>query len=302
MKIAILCDGEDRALAGTVLRQLKTSNFPTEGYTVGAKWRIDRVRLDEVLASATHLVAVYTVHSVASAWLAFLAGYSIGTNRPLILYRPSRYPSQASFLAPFFLVLSADDLVAFLEAERKEWFQVSERREARRSLLELGISFRGESFAEMVQEGNSHAVELFLKAGLPADTRDKKGTPLLGIAARSGNRAMVDLLLDAGASVNLQSEDRGNTALMDAAAAGNEGLAKDLLRAGAAPNLKSKDEQTALVIAVGRNDTAFAALLLRFGADPDIPDKLGFSARKYAVLFHNSEMISLFDSLPRNAS
>lgn len=298
MKTFVLCDKDDRILASGVLKLLKTLSLPATAYSIGADWRDEKRRLDEVLASASHFIAVYTERSASSAWMAFLAGYALGSERPLVLFRPSRNPPQAAFLAPFFLVLSLEDLASFLETEQREWTAVADRREARRELLELGVSFRGESFAESVSEGNAHAVDLFIRAGLPADTRDKKGVPILCLAVRAGNRAIVDLLLDSGASVDAQSEDRGNSALMDAAAYGNGAIIEDLLEGGAALDLRSKDGQTALIIAVGKNDVASAALLLGAGAEADLEDKLGFSARKYAKLFHDPAMNALFDRYP----
>jgi ankyrin repeat protein len=201
-------------------------------------------------------------------------------------------------LAPFFLLLSLDDLSSFIEAESSEWNAIANRRQARRDLLELGVSFRGESFADTVREGNAHAVELFMQAGFPPDTRDKKGVPMLCLAAREGNKTIVDLLLKHGASIDLQSEDRGNSALMDAVAGAHDGIAGDLLSRGAAVDLQSKDGQSALVIAVGKNNVSIAEMLLEAGADPDQQDKLGFSARKYAKLFHDPKMSALLERYP----
>ncbi len=298
MKVFVLCDTHDIHHARLILRALRDLQIPARAFTVGKRWRTEKRRLDELLSPATHIVVPYSEHNVTSAWLSFVAGYSIGTGRLLILYRPSRYPHQVPYLAPFFLVLSIEDLCSFIEAEHREWVSLTERREARRSLLELGISFRGDAFAEAVVEGNIQAAELFLKAGLPADTRDKKGVTLLGLAARTGNLAMVELLLNAGARMDTQSEDRGNSPLMDAVAGGHERIARRLVEAGANVNLQSKDGQTALVLAVGRNDVPLVDLLLKAHADPDINDKLGFSGRKYAKLFHNPEIQALFSAYP----
>lgn len=292
----VLCDKADTEQARAILKMLQTIEISAEAFRIGKNWRTDRHRLDEVIAPATHLVVVYSMASASSAWLSFVAGFSLGSERPMILYRPSREPIQAPFLAPFFLVLSLEDLGNFLEAEKKEWTSVAERRSARRELLELGISIRGESFADTVREGNAHGVDLFLQAGFPPDTRDKKGIPVLCIAAREHNQAMVDLLIDAGADVNLRSEDRGNTALMDAVAGGFPEIAEDLIEAGTDVNIQSRDGQTALVIAVGKGDVELCKKLLDAGANPDIEDKLGFSARKYAKLFHNEALINLMPS------
>lgn len=298
MKIVVLCAKEDKALAFDVMRILKASRSNASAFMVGEAWRSEKRRMDEVLAPASHVIVALSERSASSSWLPFVAGFSLGSERPLIIYRPSRKPIQEAFLAPFFLLLSLDDLASFIEAEASEWKAVSERREARRELLELGVSFRGESFAESVREGNAHAVGLFVRAGMPADTRDKKGVPLLCLAAREGNRAVAEQLLENGASIDLQSEDRGNSALMDAVAGAHAGLAEILIAAGAAVDLTSKDGQSALVIAVGKNNSKIAALLLAAGADPDLCDKLGFSARKYAKLFHDPAMTALFDRYP----
>jgi hypothetical protein len=298
MKIALLCDHADRDSAASVLKYLKTVDVAASAWAVRSNWRRDDRRLDELIASATHLVAVYTEDSAEAGWLAFLAGYARGADRPLALYRPDTARPPAGFLADFSLLTSLENLAAFVETERQEWTMVTGRREARRELLDLGVSFRGDAFADSVKEGNVHAVDLFLRAGLPADTRDRRGVPILCLAARGGNRSMVATLVAAGADIDAQAEDRGNTALMDAAGVGAVDVVEDLVAAGAHLDLVSKDGQSALVIVVGKNDAETAAALLAAGADPDLPDKLGLSARKYAALFHNAAMKELFEKYP----
>jgi len=296
MKVLVLCEKADAHQAKAILKMLHTIEISAEAFQIGKNWRTDKHRLDEIISSATHIVVVYSILSASSAWLSFVAGFALGSEKPMVLFRPSREPVQAPYLAPFFLVLSLEDLANFIEVEQKEWTDVAERRLARKELLELGISIRGDAFADTVREGNAHGVDLFLRAGFLPDTRDKRGVPVLCIAARENNRAMVDLLIDAGANVNLRSEDRGNTALMDAVAGGFIKIAEDLIEAGTDVNIQSKDGQTALIIAVGKGDVELCKKLLEAGADPDIEDKLGFSGRKYAKLFHNEALINLMPS------
>ncbi|MFQ3547293.1 MAG: ankyrin repeat domain-containing protein [Termitinemataceae bacterium] len=294
MKVLILSDKNDEGQARSILKMLNTLGIAVEAFCIGSRWRVESKRLDEYLNPATHIIVVYSKYSFASSWLSFTAGYALGASKPMLLFRPSREPVQAPYLAPFFLLLSLEDLGSFIETERNEWISIDERRSARRELLELGISIRGDAFADTVREGNAHGVDLFLRAGFPPDTRDKRGVPVLCIAARAGCRSIVDLLIDAGANVNLQAEDRGNTALMDAVAGGFTEIVEDLIEAGTDLDVQSKDGQTALVIAVGKGDVIISRLLVQAGADPDIADKLGLSARKYAQLFHNQEILALF--------
>lgn len=301
MKIIVLCANEDKTLAVDMLRMMKTLRLNCAAYVLREAWRSEKHRLDEILAPASHIVAVLSETSSKSTWLPFAAGLSLGSDRPLVLYRNSRSPAQEAYLAPFFLLLSLEDLSSFLEAESSEWHAVAGRRQARRELLDLGVSFSGESFADSVRSGNTHAVGLFLRAGFPPDTCDKKGVPMLCLAAREGHGPIVDMLLDHGAALDLPSEDRGNSALMDAVAAAHDGIVQSLLSRGAAVDTQSKNGQTALVIAVGKNNATIAGLLLEAGADPDLSDKLGFSARKYAKLFHDPAMSDLMDRYPSRA-
>lgn len=295
MQTMVLCDKADKSLARDILMIYKNLKLQATALAVGADWQNERVRLDQQLGAATHLVVVYSSASVTSSWLSFIGGYSLGSDIPLVIYRSNRKGAIPLYLTPFFIVSGADELAAFLETESREWAAINERREARRELLELGVSCRGETFVESVIEGNLHAVELFLKAGLLPDTRDKRGVPLLCLAARENHRSVVSFLIEHGADVNLQSEDRGNSALMDAVSKSNIDMVHDLIAAGADVNLLSKDGQSALVLAVGKNDVPMAKVLLEAGADIDAADKLGFSARKYAKLFHDPSMTTLFE-------
>ncbi len=298
MKLFVLCAREDKARAVEILHLIRKLDLSGLALAIGPGWQTEQRRLDERLAAATHLMVVLSEATIRSSWLPFVSGLCLGSEKPLILLKAEKTVVREAFLAPFFLISSMDAVAAYLEIENHEWAAGFQRREARRELLELGVSFRGESFAETVREGNMHAAELFIRSGLGADSRDRKGVPLLCLAAREGNAAMLRLLLSNGAGIDVQSEDRGNSALMDAVAGGCEAATRELLQAKAALDLQSKDGQTALVIAVGKNDVVLATLLLQAGASPDLSDKLGFSARKYAKLFHNPAMADLFLKYP----
>ena len=75
--------------------------------------------------------------------------------------------------------------------------------------------------------------------------KDDKGFPALYTAAYHGNREVVELLLRAGADVNMQTPQK-NTALMAASRQGNESVVKLLLKHGALINLRNHNGQTAL--------------------------------------------------------
>ncbi len=294
MQTTVLCIKQDKDAAIKILKTYKELGIKARAIAVGKSWQFERTRLDEQVASSSHLLVPYTEELVHSSWLSFLAGYCLGTEKPLLLYSLEGKKKLPAFLSPFFYLSAEDELRAFLETERRDWLEVHERREARRKLLELGVSSRQESLVDSVSEGNIHAVVLFLKAGFSPDGTDKRGVPLLCIAAREQHGRIISLLLENGANINKQSADRGNSALMDAVAISNYKIAEELVRAGADVNLLSKDGQSALILAVGKSDAKLSRLLIEAGADLDMSDKLGFSARKYAKLFRNSAILDLF--------
>jgi ankyrin repeat protein len=160
----------------------------------------------------------------------------------------------------------------------------------------MGVSVTAESLAACAAEGKVLELSLFLASGFSPDTKGKAGVPLLNLAARGGHREALDLLLKAGAQVNIPSDDRSSSALMDSTMGKHLDMMEDLLRAGADVNIKSKDGQSALILAVGLDDAASVEILLKAGADPDDPDLLGASARKYATLFNREAIVTLFNA------
>lgn len=105
------------------------------------------------------------------------------------------------------------------------------------------------------------------------DNRYDNSTPLI-MAAITGDRRAVRLLLDAGADPDV-TNDHGRDALMSAAEAGHLEIVQELLRRGA--DVRAKDERgaTALLLASLRNRAPVVAELIRAGADVSARDKFG---------------------------
>lgn len=295
MTVAVLASPEDGASLQNILSTLAEAGIDAYGLKLHVNWEsISRDKVIARLEKASHFLAIATPSSLAASWFAFAAGYgySRGSNFALYRFDPSRpFPEYLSGLP---IIDNLEELSSFYRTEQASWLIQDERRRARAALLEMGVSVHNDSLAQCARDGDTKAVELFLKAGFHPDIRDKHGVPLLCLAARGKHRAVAEVLLAHGATVDFQSEDRGYSPLMDAAQAGSADLVELFLEKGASPNLTSKDGQTALVVAVGRNDAEVARLLVNGGADVDLADKLGLSARKYASLFKNPEILSLF--------
>ncbi|MDR0589105.1 MAG: ankyrin repeat domain-containing protein [Spirochaetaceae bacterium] len=293
MKLALLYEKEEKDTADRLVRNIKRKKYKL---TVSSR----AVTSDypespaDCFSGFSHIMAVLSKSSARTPWFAFTAGFSLGAGRTLLCY-----PAVPDWVPPprmdsVILITSDKDLEAYLAVETVEWAQKEACRQAKSALLDMGIPFSEESLEHCIQERKNQAVSYFIAAGFSPNARDKFGVPLLSLAARAGDRNIVKLLLNAGASVNLQAEDRGTTALIDSTAGKHIDIMELLLKAGADVNLKSKDGQSALIIAVGLNDEIAAGLLLKAGANADDPDSLGVSARKYALLFNKPVMMELF--------
>ena len=295
MTVAVLASPEDGSSLHGILAALAEAGVDAYGLKLHSSWEsLARDKVISRLEKASHFLALATEPSIGSSWFSFAAGYGYNRGSNFALYRFDSSFVFPRYLAGFPVLDSLDELSAYYRTERADWLVQDERRGSRAALLEMGISVHNDSLAQCTRDGDTKAVELFLKAGFHPDSRDKHGVPLLCLAARGKHRAVAEALIKRGAAIDLQSEDRGYSPLMDAAQAGSADLVGLFLEHGAEPNLTSKDGQTALVVAVGRNDADVARLLVSGGSDPDLADKLGLSARKYAALFKNPAILALF--------
>jgi uncharacterized protein len=301
--VAVLVSPEDALTLENILTSLDRVGVDAYGLKIHTSWEsLQRNNLIRRLEKASHMLVVVSISSMGSSWFTFAAGYGYSRESTVAFFRFDPDRAMPRYLTGLPVLDSLDELESYYREEMSAWLAEEERRVSRAALLEMGISCHNDSFSQCVREGDTKAVELFLKAGFHPDARDKHGVPLLCLAARNKHRSVIEILVEKGARIDLQSEDRGYSPLMDAAHAGSADLVKLFLERGADANLLSKDGQTALVIAVGRNDVEVARLLLRSGADPDQADKLGLSARKYAALFKNPSMLELFDGSERHCA
>jgi hypothetical protein len=276
---------------------LEASGNDTIGLKFNDSWKNEtHDRIESLLSGTSHLLCVVDSHDSAAAWLSYVIGLARGRELPLLIFSVDPAWRPGPWLADLQVFYALDELVGYYAVERDAWSLKEARRRAKASLLELGISWHSESLSQCVRDGDTKAVALFLDSGFPPDARDKSGVPIVCLATRSRHRSIVELLLDRGANVDAQSDDRGYSPLMDAAQQGDASLLELVLDRGADPNLISKDGQTALILAVGRSDAPVVERLLASGADPDFADKLGLSAMKYAKLFNNQKIVEAFAS------
>jgi len=301
MKILLICS-EDKIIAAERLIPLLTEmEIPAEILALASQNYMDIGRITSLLAyssgdSPTHAIIVT---SLSDSWLDFLAGFACGSRIPFLVYgNEAEIGIKPAIVFSFTAFRAEEALKKYLLAEEEAYLEKAEAMvavKAREKLLEEGIPLTDESLALCTAENRVKEVSLFFTGGFSPDTRNKTGVPLLCIAARGGNREVLRFLLSSGANPDLQSGDRNSTALIDSVMGNHEEQVTDLVKAGADLNLRTKDGQTAIVLAVGTGNERIAETLLEAGADADIADNLGVSARKYAALFGKKNITALIE-------
>lgn len=161
----------------------------------------------------------------------------------------------------------------------------TENLEALEFLFELGVTppEEGEPLLHLAAAvGKSRMVQRLLEwPGCQVDVPYLEGQTPLMRAATNGALKCVELLLKAGAGLELRDE-HGRTALMHAAESGQVGAVERLLQAGA--NLESRDREghTALQRAAASLKCALVVpALLKAGAKCDSPETLGMALGHY---------------------
>jgi uncharacterized protein len=291
MNVFIICMKKEKEKALQFLSFLEKTDIPSETLLINSK--------DEGLRAIENFTHVVILSALGPGWIDFLAGFFCGAHIPILVYGKNAIesiPNVFAFCFKFFKTKKELHGYLISEYETFKKNQVTlETNHARQALLDRGIPTTNDAFAQCVTEDKTEEVSLFLAAGFSPDTKDKKGVPLISIAARNGKINTLKLLLKSGAQVNLIAEDRGSTAIFDSALGRNKDIVKILIDAGADVNIQSKDGQTALVVVVGSGDEEIVEMLFKAGANPDIKDALGVSARKYATIFGNQKMLAIFD-------
>jgi uncharacterized protein len=267
---------------------LTEAGMESELCEITTQWETE---LPRALAESTHCLIVPGGSSESNLWFSFTAGFCLGKRIPFFVFAPDHLGTVPAYLNRSVVSSSLADLSEFLRQRVADWRREEQAARARAELERSGISFSEEAFCETVREGEVKAVRLFLEAGYSPNIRDKNGVPVLSLAVRNQHGSVVKMLIQAGADVNVISDDRGNTPLMDAAAVGSLEFLGELVDAGADTDVASKNGQTALILAVGQNALPLVERLVAAGADAAIEDNLGMSAAKYAKLFNQSEIL-----------
>lgn len=166
--------------------------------------------------------------------------------------------------------------------------------------------------SEAAVVGNVHFIRKLLAGHADVESPNADGQTALMVIARTSNVAAAKLLLDRGASVNAREQWRGQTPLMWAAAESQPAMVKLLVQRRADVNARSTannwDRQvtseprmqarpsggfTPLLYAARKGCLDCAQILVKAGADKDLPDPDGVTPLLLATLNFNFDVAAL---------
>ena len=150
--------------------------------------------------------------------------------------------------------------------------------------------------------GDLTIVQILLDAGASLHLRTEKyGYDPLDIAVMTGQAEVLQLLLDSGANAAAAAPD-GSTALHRAAALQRASIAKQLIASGADVNAQTQEGLTSLHLAVFRNDADLARILITNGARPSAPDAGGGTPLHTAARYGSFEAAQVLIQLGADPS
>lgn len=154
--------------------------------------------------------------------------------------------------------------------------------------MALSLMDGEQALSDAVLRDRYKAVRLLLAAGVNVDSRAGEHTSksALMLACSNGNKDMVRMLLDSGASLDLK-DSYGRSALHVAAEDKRSSIVQMLLDRGADANTLTHRAATALMIASKRCCNDVVRILLDHRADVSLKDSRGFTALHHAAFEGN---------------
>jgi len=163
-------------------------------------------------------------------------------------------------------------------------------------LLDYADARAGTLYAACIK-GELDTVKGFIHQGIDINQPDpdpfhRDGHTALGLAAVRRHQAIVELLLDNGADINLPDKN-GHTALYMTAVAGTKSMAELLIQRGAQLNIRNKAGVTPLHIAAYNGYKDIVELLVENGDDINIKDNNGYPPLFKALYYGHKDIVDL---------
>jgi ankyrin repeat protein len=140
-------------------------------------------------------------------------------------------------------------------------------------------------------------LQLLLQHGGNPNHFNSYGMPLLITATRGDGSEKIKLLLRYGANIEIMDKSKRHTPLTAAATFGTPATIKTLLENGADPNHVPSESSALFMLSINKQcDMSCVELLLRYGADPDLPvGKRGLTYRQRIERYRKQPLIELIN-------
>lgn len=135
--------------------------------------------------------------------------------------------------------------------------------------------------------GDEKSVQELLKARVNVNETNSDGYGALFYASSGGHTGVLRLLLDARAEVNARASKNLGTPLHVASVHGNHATCQVLLERGASPNLQDNSLSCPLHLACDDGHAVVVEVLLQHGADPSVPNGYGQTPLMFATEGHH---------------
>lgn len=234
---------------------------------------------------------------VSNGFSMLLLGYFAGKKAPVYMTKCDAAIFNGSDSSVKVLE-SVEEISSYLRENFNSISNDFDKAETFRELFDMGIPFAADSYEYCIQKEKFDICEKLLKAGLDVNSFTSDGVPLLCVASRNDCKDQMKKLISLGADINIISRDRGYTPVMDCVWRKNYEMTKVLIDNKADLHVMSLDGQSILVLAVGNGDKKIVDLLVSSGADPDVKDSMGMSARGYAKLFKKEDLVEIMARVP----
>lgn len=166
---------------------------------------------------------------------------------------------------------------------------------ARADVNVIDKNYNSTALAEAVAQGNKELVQILIRAGADVNLKNKKAQTAIMNLGYESTGEIIRELIDAGARVNDKDED-GNTPLLNAAIMNNPKLVQALLDAGANVNEQNEAGQTALMLAAREGYIENVKALIAALADINRTDDDDWTALRYAREGSHDDVIELLKS------